>query len=120
MKSIYLFQALICGAIISFIDLRSGEVQATALLVLATTFIFGLLHARRAWVYALIVGFCIVITHLLTRFISWPEPIDLPPANPLSGLIVLLPAFIGAYCGAGLRWVLDGLNESQRGQKKAS
>lgn len=120
MKAIYLFQALICGAIISFIDSRSDAVQAAALLILATTFIFGLLHARRAWAYALIIGLSIVAMETLTTLTGWPAHIGPQPTFAYSGLIALLPAFIGAYSGAGLRWVLDGLNESQHGQTKAS
>lgn len=114
MKAIYLFQALICGAIISFIDSRLDEMQATALLILATTFIFGMLHARRAWAYAFIIGLSIFVMELMTILTGWPEHVGSQPTFVYSGLIALLPAFIGAYSGAGLRWVLDGLNETQK------
>ena len=120
MKPIYLFQSLICAAVISFIDSRNHEAQVMALLILTTTFIFGTLHAQRAWAYAFVIGLSIFATQVITRLIGWPPPVGPQSASALSSLIALLPAFIGAYSGAGLRWVLDGLSESQKGQKKAS
>ncbi len=113
-QPIYLFQALICGAIISFIDSRNGEVQTVALLVIATTFVFGALHARRAWVYALIIGASIIAFHLIARITNWVSPMAQDSVNHVAGLVALIPAFIGAYCGAGLRWVLDGLEGSMK------
>ena len=39
---------------------------------LATTFIFGLLHARRAWAYATIIGLSIFVAQVGTRLMGWP------------------------------------------------
>ena len=113
-QPIYLFQALICGVVISFIDSRNAEVQVAALLIIVTTFIFGTLHARQAWVYAFIIGLSIFAFHMALRITGLFTGVWLGPINGLIGLIALIPAFIGAYCGAGLRWVLDGFNESQK------
>lgn len=112
-QPIYLLQALICGTVISFIDSRSSEVQVAALLVAITTFIFGMLHARRAWVYALIIGFSIIAFHVVAHITGWITPSGPAAINNFVGLVALIPAFIGAYSGAGLRWVLDGLNENK-------
>ena len=79
-----------------------------------TTFIFGALHARQAWVYAFIIGLSIFAFHIALRITGLFTGVWLGPINGLIGLIALIPAFIGAYCGAGLRWVLDGFNESQK------
>ena len=111
-QPIYLLQALICGAVISFIDFRSNEVQLAALLIITTTFIFGALHARRAWVYALIIGLSIFVFHLAAQMTGWFTAVGPGPIPNFSGLFALIAAFIGAYCGAGLRWVLDGFNQS--------
>ena len=111
-QPIYLLQALICGAVISFINSRNDAVQVVALLVTITTFVFGMLHARRAWVYALIIGISMIVFHLFARLVNSVTPMSQGSINNFASLIALIPAFIGAYCGAGLRWVLDGVNES--------
>ena len=113
-QPIYLLQALICGALISFIDSRNDAVQVVALLVAITTFIFGALHARRAWVYALIIALSIITFHLISHIAGRMMPIGSGSVNGFVGLVALIPAFIGAYCGAGLRWVLDGFNEGAK------
>ena len=113
-QPIYIFQALICGVVISFIDSRSDAVQVAALLVAVTTFIFGTLHARQAWVYALIIGLSIIVFHTITSIAGWTASNSTDTVHAFAGLIALIPAFIGAYCGAGLRWVLDGIGESKK------
>ncbi len=115
-QPIYLFQALICGVVISFINSRNDAVQTVALLVAVTTFIFGMLHARRAWVYALIIGMSIILFHGVARMANAIVPMPQGSINNFAGLVALIPAFIGAYCGAGLRWVLDGFNEGEKAE----
>lgn len=89
--------ALLAAVIIDAVDVHATEVQATLMVLLPATFLLGLLHPRRAWLWALIIGLSIPLTYLLAG------PLGIvtaePPSPPYTGLIVLVPAFIGTYAG---------------------
>jgi len=74
-------------------ELHTDDTGVEVAFLLAITFILGLLHPRRAWQWALMVGPALPIADLIT---GTPAP---------KGLVLVLIAIglVGAYAGALLR-----------------
>jgi hypothetical protein len=96
--------ALGFGAFAVHVDLHNDEVQAAVLVLLVGGGLLGLLVPQRAWRWALVLGFSIIVgdyaapqLHLIARP---PEPVN------WGALIALIPAFVGTYVGVGIRSVL--------------
>jgi hypothetical protein len=83
------------GFLIGWIDTRPSwdDSGITVAAILAASFIPGILHPSRAWLWALIVG-CEV------------AGFNLIPNGHAGGLMAVPVSFIGAYCGALLRKVI--------------
>ncbi len=93
------------GAAAGLVDLTQSEVQPAALLVLVLTFLLGFAQPQRAWAWALIIGSSILFAHLLAALAGYKPPYPVEP-NVFATLLALIPAFIGAYSGAAIRWML--------------
>ncbi len=93
-----LLLSLIFALLINLIDQRATEVQATLMVLLPLCFLLGLLHPRRAWLWALIIGLSLPFTALLSLATGW-FPLQEIPTPPYAALIALIPAFIGVYAG---------------------
>ena len=91
--------------LIGRVELRADEVQGPVLLVVVWAFILGLAKPKWAWLWAVVIGGSIFAAHAWARAVGYPEPYP-PEPNIFAALIALIPAFIGAYAGAGLRWGL--------------
>jgi hypothetical protein len=95
------------AAFLMRVELRTDDAGVVAFLVLAITFVLGVIHPRYAWQWALLVGPCVPAAHLF---------FGRTPGSPRdTGGVLLLLAFVvglglaGAYLGtlvplaAGLR-----------------
>jgi hypothetical protein len=101
------------GLFAAYVDFHATEVQATMLVVLATAFAFGAIYPRGAWLWAMLVPFCLAASHWIApRFGILPRDAG-HLGNPFYLMILAVPAAASSYLGAGLRWILRG---SQRGQ----
>ena len=119
--------AFVLGLWIGYVDLHNDEVWAALLLLLPITFAFGCLNPERAWQWALLIGMGIPLAYLLALFAGYTLPchpgFECPTLNTITTLqtfMALVPALIGAYSGAGLRWSLShfkiGNNFGTRGE----
>lgn len=84
--------ALATGILLGKLDTLPhwDDTGITAFLVLITTFIFGWLLHTRGWLWAMIIGGCIVAFNIF-------------PGKNYGVLIVFLFAFAGSYAGLLLR-----------------
>ena len=106
--TLVLVLAIIGSVFVGYIDSHATEVQATLMVMLPITFALGFIQPKRAWLWALIVGFSIpagFLWHMLMGS-AYVEP----PTNGFFTLIALVPAFIGAFSGAIFRNVLRQVN----------
>ncbi len=87
------------GAIIGWIDLQASEVQPVVLLILGAAALLGFVLPQRAWLWALIIGGSILVSHLIGPLVGVNPPYAVKP-NVFVTLIALIPAFLGAYIGA--------------------
>jgi hypothetical protein len=97
--------ALAGGIFAWWVDSRNDEPQAAVLVILMFTFLLGFLVPRRAWVWAVITGFCLPVGYLLARSLGYLPAVPLEPGWYAS-ILALIPAFIGAYSGALVRVLL--------------
>ena len=103
--------AIAIAALIGYTDQHNDEVWAALILMLPSAFVFGFLLPRQAWQWALIIGGSVFLAGLIGVTIGYVPPchpgLDCPPpsfGHSLQALIALIPAFVGAYVGAALRW----------------
>jgi hypothetical protein len=111
--------ALAAGLLIGYVDLRTEEVWSGLTSLLLVVFIFGLLHPHQAWQWALLVGVGLPLAYLVALWIGYTLPcrpgFGCPTVNTITTLQTfkaLVPAFVGAYSGAFLKWGLCHLKMS--------
>lgn len=104
---------LAAGLLIGYVDLHNDEVWTALILLLLVTFIFGLLDSQRAWQWALLAGVGLPLVYLAALLAGSTLPcrtgFECPSLNTITTLqtfMALVPAFVGAYSGAFLRWSL--------------
>jgi ABC-type multidrug transport system permease subunit len=119
--------ALAAGLLLGYVDLHNDEVWVALILLLFVTFIFGLLNPHRAWQWALLASVGLPLAYLGALLAGYALPchrgFECPTLNIITTLqtfMALVPAFIGAYSGAGLRWGLFHLKTGHhvRGEQK--
>ena len=96
------------GIFAGWVDFNNDEVQAAVLVILAVTFLTGMIIPRKAWLLAVIValylpGVYLIATQLLYKPVSPPNPVW------YASLLALVPAFIGAYSGALSRIMMNSV-----------
>ncbi|MCU7492912.1 MAG: hypothetical protein HF312_18035 [Ignavibacteria bacterium] len=104
---VFVLISVLLGAMAGFVDIIASEVQSSALLIIISTCFLGFIQPKNAWLSALIIGSSILAAHLISPF--WGLYPDYPVEPSVwATTIALIPAFIGAYIGAGAGWALTG------------
>src|SRR3954462_6952908 len=83
--------------------------QVVLLLLLVVSAALGAAAPRRAWLSGLVVGAAIGVAHLLYVTVGPALPVASEPSGvggAASLLVLIVPAMIGAYLGAGAVWLL--------------
>jgi hypothetical protein len=103
--------ALAGGVFAGWVDFNNDEVQAAVLVILAVTFLTGLITPRKAWLWAVIVALCLPGVYLIATQLGY-QPVS--PPNPVwyASLLALIPAFIGAYSGALSRVLINNAHKT--------
>jgi uncharacterized membrane protein YeiH len=105
----YLLAAL-CGVGAGWADVAVDDLLFTALLVLASCMMMGLLRPRRPWRWVILVGACIPLTELAAYRILGVKPTR---AQAYGSFLAFLPGIAGAYGGAVVRAVVDNLRQGK-------
>ncbi len=90
-----------CG----LVDFRSSEVQNAVLLILISTFLFGVFSARTAWVAATVIGLGVPAIHYIASWAGVQPPYPVVPGN-YATFLALVPAIIGNIAGKFVRWFI--------------
>jgi ABC-type multidrug transport system permease subunit len=101
----YLLAAL-CGIGAGWADVALDDLLFTALLVLASCMLMGLLRPRWPWRWVVVVGVLIPLTELTSYLLLAVKPAR---AQVYGSFLAFLPGIAGAYGGAFLRSVVDHL-----------
>ncbi len=100
--------AALCGIATGIADVLINDLLFTALLVLSSCMLLGMLCARRPWRWVLIVGVLIPLTEWAAYIVRTVKPTR---AQIYGSFLAFLPGIAGAYGGAVLRRVFDNLQK---------
>jgi hypothetical protein len=105
----YCFAAL-CGIGTGYADVVVDDLLFTALLVLASCMLLGILRRRWPWRWVLVVGAFVPLTELTAYLIQTVKPTR---AQIYGSFLAFLPGIAGAYGGAVMRRVFDDLRKGR-------
>jgi len=105
----YLLAALF-GIATGYADVIVNDLLFTALLVLASCMLLGILRERWPWRWVLVVGALIPLTELAAYLWKTVKP---SRAQVYGSFLAFLPGIAGAYGGALMRRVVDNLREGK-------
>jgi ABC-type multidrug transport system permease subunit len=105
----YLLAAL-CGIGTGMADVVVNDLLFTALLVLASCMMLGLLRPRWPWRWVVAVGVFIPLTELTAYLVQTVKP---SRAQIYGSFLTLLPGVAGAYGGSFMRGVIDNLRQGK-------
>ena len=92
------------GALVAWLNYQaSDDVQPVAAALLLLGFAFGAHRPGRAWLYALLLFAAVPASGAWANAMSH-HPGVAEPAPLYESIVALIPALLGAYAGAGLRW----------------
>ena len=92
--------AIFLGIVAGCLDAKVGDLLLTALFVLGSTMLLGILRPERPWRWILLVGGCVPIVMLLAYFLLTEKPYA---AQIYESFLGLLTGTAGAYGGATAR-----------------
>jgi|SRR5579862_7017447 len=105
----YLLAAL-CGIGAGWADVVIDDLLFTALLVLASSILMGLLRPLRPWRWVIVVGACIPLTELAAYKILNVKPTR---AQIYGSFLAFFPGIAGAYGGSVVRNVVENLRQGK-------
>jgi TctA family transporter len=98
------------GIATGYVDVVIDDLLFTALLVLASCMLLGLLRARWPWRWVVCVGAFIPLTELAAYLWKTVKP---SRAQIYGSFLAFLPGIAGAYGGAVMRRVIENLREGK-------
>lgn len=105
----YLLAAL-CGIGAGWADVAVNDLLFTALLVLASCIMLGMLRPHWPWRWVVVVGVCIPLTEAAAYFVLAVKPTR---AQVFGSVLAFLPGIAGAYGGSIVRAVFDNLRQGK-------
>jgi hypothetical protein len=100
------YLAIFLGICAGVIDVKIGDLLLTALFVLASTMLLGILRPRRPWRWIVVVGVLVPFMQLLAYVFLTEKPY---PAQVYESCLGFLTGIAGAYGGAVVRRQADEL-----------
>jgi ABC-type multidrug transport system permease subunit len=108
--SFFYLLAALCGVGAGWADVAVNDLLFTALLVLASCMLLGMLRPRWPWRWVVVVGICIPLTEGAAYFALTVKPTR---AQVFGSFLAFLPGIAGAYGGSIVRAVVDNLREGK-------
>ena len=102
--------AAICGIGTGWADVVVDDLLFTALLVLLSCILLGMLRPRWPWRWVATVGVFIPLTDLAAYLIRTVKP---SRAQIYGSFLAFLPGIAGAYGGSVMRRVIDNLRQGR-------
>jgi ABC-type multidrug transport system permease subunit len=100
----------VCGIGAGWADVTVNDLLFTALLVLASCMLLGLLRPRWPWRWVLTVGAFVPLTELAAYLVRTVKPTR---AQIYGSFLAFFPGVAGAYGGAIMRRVADNLRQGK-------
>jgi hypothetical protein len=102
--------AAFCGIGTGCADVVINDLLFTALLVLASCMLLGLLRRRWPWRWVVVVGAMVPLTEFAAYTVQSVKPTR---AQIYGSFLVFLPGIAGAYGGSIMRGVIDNLRQGK-------
>jgi ABC-type multidrug transport system permease subunit len=102
--------AAVCGIGTGWADVAVNDLLFTALLVLASCMMLGLMRRRWPWRWVVAVGVFVPLTELAAYAILTVKPTR---AQIYGSILDFFPGFAGAYGGSFMRGVVDNLRQGK-------
>src|SRR2546430_15180876 len=99
--------AVLLSGLVGWADYHASEVQGTVLVLILITGALAFSSPSYAWLVGLIMGLSIAGTFVVGRWLGFSPVYPIP--HPVSTLIALIPAAVGAAGGAAARIGLRSL-----------
>jgi ABC-type multidrug transport system permease subunit len=106
----YYLLAAACGIATGWADVVVDDLLFTALLVLSSCMLLGLLRPRWPWRWVLTVGAFVPLTELAAYLVRTVKPTR---AQIYGSFLAFFPGVAGAYGGAIMRRVADNLRQGK-------
>ena len=98
--------AVLFGAAAGAVSVQIGDLLFTALLVVASCMLLGVVRPRRPWRWVVLVGICVPIVELLALWLLSVKP---DRAQVYESFLAFVPGIAAAYGGSMLRRVVENL-----------
>jgi hypothetical protein len=98
---------LAMGFFIGWVDLHNNEPQPAAMCIVVFSFILGFRSPAKAWLWAILIGLSIPVSQSVALAKGTGSL-----HNLLTCVIAFIPAFIGGYSGALVRWGASSNNKT--------
>jgi len=108
--ALFYFIAVLLGIGAGWADVVINDLLFTALLVLASCMLLGLLRPRWPWRWVIVVGAFIPLTELAAYLIQTVKP---SRAQIYGSFLAFLPGIAGAYGGSVMRSVIENLKQGK-------
>jgi len=102
--------AAFCGVGAGWADVAINDLLFTALLVLASCMLLGMLRPRWPWRWVLVVGVFIPLTEFAAYLILTVKPTR---AQVYGSFLAFFPGIAGSYGGSLMRGVVDNLRQGK-------
>ena len=102
--------ASVCGIGTGWADVVIDDLLFTALLVLSSCILLGMLRPRWPWRWVMLVGAFIPLTEVAAYLIRTVKP---SRAQIYASFLAFLPGIAGAYGGSVMRRVIDNLRQGK-------
>lgn len=106
----FYFLAAACGVVTGYADVAVDDLLFTALLVLASCMLLGILRPRWPWRWVIVVGSFVPLTELAAYVVLTVKPTR---AQVYGSFLAFLPGIAGAYGGSVMRQVFDNLRQGK-------
>jgi hypothetical protein len=100
------FIAVVLGICAGVLDVKAGDLLLTALFVLCSTLLLGMLRPQRPWRWIVVIGVLVPAMQLLAYVFFTEKPY---PAQIYESCLGFLTGIAGAYGGAVARRQMDEL-----------
>jgi ABC-type multidrug transport system permease subunit len=108
--ALYYMLAGLAGIGAGWADLKVDDLLLTALIVLASSMLLGLLQPRSPWRWVVTIGALVPLTELAAYMVMAVKPSE---SQIYGAFLVFLPGIAGAYGGSLMRGVLDNLKHGK-------
>ncbi|HLZ10568.1 MAG TPA: hypothetical protein VKT80_18425 [Chloroflexota bacterium] len=95
--------AIVFAIFTGYLNTHTDELLVLIPWVVVATIALGIAQPRWPWVWALLIGLSVPLSLVLFYLLRLPVPYPNNPSDILTSFVVIVPALIGAYIGAGVR-----------------